>query len=110
MEDTIYMVQGDTGPTRVFNIRRDKQNQYDFTGGTARFAVLNVRTNTITNTGHQDCVVTGAGVGSMKAEYHFQTGDLPDAGEYRCELIIGLPSGTEHSYKTIKIHARAAVA
>jgi hypothetical protein len=103
----LHRVQNDTAPDEEFIVTRDGE-VVPLTGATVELVIKSKTTDTITNTGHTECTVTDGPAG--KAVYEFQDGDLPDVGDYECDLQITKNGKVETYYEIIKIRTRAEIA
>jgi hypothetical protein len=82
----VKMVQNDTAPPIDFVVTNADGTPFVLTGGTARFKIKNLQSGSITNGAHQTCQLTDPANG--KCRYIFETGDIPDAGTYMCDLEV----------------------
>jgi len=81
---TIQTVEGNTAPPIVLTCQRNGV-AINLSGCSVALVIAQNNT-TITNTSHQGCTVTDVTNGVIS--YVRQTGDIPTAGNYFCDIVI----------------------
>lgn len=84
----VYLtVEGNLEPALELTARR-RTGPIDLTGCTVNLIILNPKTKTITNTGHQGCTLTSDPTTGI-VHYNVQAGDFPNPDiDYKAELQI----------------------
>lgn len=101
----IKRVQNDTAPDWTFSVARPDGTVPTLSGSTVNF-IIKSPSGAVTNAGHQACTITDATTG--EGYYTFLAGDLPDAGDYLCDLSIVYSNGQiETVPKALTLEARA---
>ena len=101
----LKMVQNDTDPPVDFNVKNEDGTAKDLTGYTTRFKIVSPA-GTQTNTAHETCSVIDAVAGQVR--YIFAAGDIPDVGDYYCDLEVtnNSTSRVQTEYDMTKIKVR----
>lgn len=99
----LNIVEDNTAPDIVITIQR-AGNTIDLTGATVKL-ILSLN-GTITNTGHQDCIMTDAEEGIVT--YTIQAADFQTAGDYLADVKITYQDNTVEIVRDqLSINARA---
>lgn len=98
----IFTVATNTAPALVLTATRGK---VVVPLNATTVTLIITKSGAVTNTGHQTCTITDAPNGIVS--YTRQTGDIPTAGSYTCDLKITYADTTfEILYDQLQIIAR----
>lgn len=104
----LTLVQNDTGPSLLFQIRDDNDQPIDISGWTIKFILKRFCMDAHVNQGREECVITNGPMG--EATYNFKTGDLVNLGTHFGDVQVtrpGTPDAiTETSPEVVRIVVR----
>lgn len=101
----INIVEDNTAPALLLTLKRDGV-VIDVSGCDVNLIIA--RGSTITNEGHQECVLVTPTSGLV--QYDIETGDFPAAGTYKADVEIVYADGKlERLYDQLSIKARRKI-
>lgn len=105
---TLKIVEGNTRPINTFELNRGGSDINLSDVATVNLIIFYQTSQTVTNTGHQECVVTDEATGEIT--YTPQTGDFPGPGNYIADVeLIYDDGGTEILHEQLKWNARPKI-
>lgn len=110
MSNIFLTVEDNTKPALKVTVYRKNtsggKSVVDLTGMTSvKLYIYNTKTKAQTNTGHEACTILAPATAGI-VQYDLQSGDLPDAAEYRGEVELNYSGGVERAFEQITIKVR----
>lgn len=100
------MVENNTAPSIRIYLRRQGKI-VDLSGATAQLIIKARSDDSITNTGHQGCVIEDDEKGIIR--YDQESGDFSEPGFYYCDVLVTYAGGTSEVFEeqlTVEVRAR----